>query len=123
MKKAFFIQLQVFFYLIAGINHFIVPDFYHDLIPPFFEQKNIVNILAGIAEILLALGLLNSETRKTASILIIIMLISFIPSHVYFIQLGSCVEGGLCVPEWIGIVRLIVIHPLLVYWAWKAKDV
>jgi hypothetical protein len=25
----------------------------------------------------------------------------------------------MCIPEWIGYFRLIVIHPLLMYWAWK----
>jgi hypothetical protein len=45
------------------------------------------------------------------------MLISFIPAHIYFIQIGSCVEGGMCVSEWIGWARLLIIHPLLIWWA------
>ena len=46
------------------------------------------------------------------------MLIAFIPSHIWFIEIGSCVEGGLCVDEWISWLRLLIIHPVLIYWAY-----
>lgn len=112
------LRLIVVFYLFAGINHFINPEFYLPLIPPFFPFPNTINILSGIIEILLAIGLALPRTRKIASHLIILMLLAFIPSHVYFIQIGSCINEGLCVPEWVGWLRLIIIHPLLIYWAW-----
>jgi hypothetical protein len=51
------------------------------------------------------------------------MLICFIPSHVYFIQVGSCIEGVLCAPEWMGWLRLLLFHPILLYWAfWVSKN-
>jgi uncharacterized membrane protein len=113
------VRLMTFFYLIAGFNHFLNPDFYLPLIPPFFEDKEQINMLSGVAEVLLAAGILFYPSRKYASYGIIIMLLAFVPSHVYFIQIGSCIEGGLCVSEWIGWMRLIVIHPPLLLWAWK----
>ena len=111
-----------YFYLAAGVNHFIAPDFYLPLIPPFFSQPELINTLAGIAEILLGLGILYFPTRKRASLGVVILLVAFIPSHVYFIQIGSCVEGGLCVPELVGWLRLLIIHPVLIFWSiwiWK----
>lgn len=114
------LRLIIIFYLVAGINHFINPQFYLPLIPPVFPEPNLINTLSGIAEIGLAIGLAFTKTRKTASFLVILMLIAFIPSHVYFIQIGSCTDGGLCVPNWIGWVRLVLIHPFLIYWAWMA---
>ena len=111
-----------YFYLVAGINHFLTPDFYLPLIPPFFSYPESINVLAGVAEILLGLGVLYFPTRKRAAWGIVMMLVCFIPSHVYFIQVGSCIPEGLCVPAWIGWMRLLLIHPMLIYWAvWVAK--
>ena len=119
MRKILFYGL-VAFYILAGINHFVSPEFYYALIPDFLPWKSLINTISGIAEIALGLSLLNAKNRKTVSMLLIAMLVAFVPSHVYFIQLGSCIEGVLCVPAWVGWLRLIVIHPILIIWAWWA---
>jgi uncharacterized membrane protein len=105
------------FYVFAGINHFIDPDFYYGLIPDYLPFHEAINYLSGIAEILLGIGVLFQKTRKLSSNLLVLMLVLFIPAHVYFLQIGSCIEGGLCVAEWISWLRLLVIHPLLILWA------
>lgn len=120
LESKWSIRLMTVFYLSAGFNHFINPDFYLPLIPPFFAYPEKINVLSGIAEILLAIGILFYPSRKYSAYGIIIMLLAFIPSHVYFIQIGSCIEEGLCVSEWIGWIRLLLIHPFLLLWAWKA---
>ncbi len=122
-QKKVIIHGMAYFYTAAGINHFIAPDFYLPLIPPFFSQPELINIIAGITEILLGMGILYFPTRKRAAWGIILLLLAFIPSHVYFIQIGSCVEDGLCVPELIGWLRLILIHPFMIFWAfWIGKN-
>lgn len=104
------------FYIIAGINHFVMPEFYLDLMPPYLPAHKGINILSGALEIALGLTLIEKKTRLMASWGIILLLIAFIPSHVYFIQEGSCIEGGLCVSAWVGWARLLIIHPLLMIW-------
>ena len=125
MKRGFqkvIIHALGYFYLLAGINHFLTPDFYLPLIPPFFSSPEFINWLAGVAELLLGVGVLYLPTRRRAAWGILVLLLCFIPSHVYFIQVGSCIPQGLCVPVWIGWMRLLLIHPLLIYWAvWVAK--
>jgi uncharacterized membrane protein len=121
--KKVIIQGMGYFYLVAGINHFIAPDFYYPLIPPFFSNPELINILAGVAEVLLGLGILYFPTRSRAAWGIMLMLIAFIPAHWYFIQINTCVDRGLCVPAWIGWVRLILIQPILIFWAyWVSKN-
>lgn len=117
MKKIL-LFLMAGFYVLAGINHFVNPQFYIDLIPPYFPFKEFINIISGIIEIALGILLIPKQTRKWAGYAIILMLIAFIPSHVYFVQIGSCIEGGLCVSEFAGWARLIAIHPLLIAWAY-----
>jgi uncharacterized membrane protein len=121
MKGKISLWIQAGFYTLGGINHFVNPDFYLELIPKYFIYINELNIIAGIVEVVLGLSLLSNQLRKYAAYGIILMLIAFIPSHIYFIQIGGCVEGGLCAPVWIGWVRLILVHPLLMLWAWSVK--
>ena len=114
--------LLIIFYLVAGLNHFIMPEFYMPLIPEYFPAKNAINTFSGIIEILLAIGLSMQKTRKISSIGIIVLLIVFIPAHIHFIQKGACFEGSLCVPLWVAWVRLFPVHFLLMIWAWWCRD-
>jgi uncharacterized membrane protein len=110
----------IIFFLVAGVNHFLNPSFYLPLIPDYLPEPELINLLSGVLEVLQALGLILLKTRKIASLGIILLLVLFIPSHIYFLQIGSCAEGSLCVTPWIAWIRLLVIHPLLIYWAWNA---
>lgn len=111
------------FYILAGLNHFINPDFYTPLIPDYLGNPDLINAVSGVAEIILGAGILFDGTRKVSSYLIIAMLIAFIPAHIYFMESGNCIEGGLCVAAWVSWVRLLIIHPLLMYWAWSVSRV
>lgn len=82
-----------------------------------------LNILAGIAEIVLAIGLCFAPTRNWAIYGIIAMLIAFIPAHIYMIQLGNFKIGSFQMTPLIGWVRLLVLQPLLMAWAWYLKNI
>lgn len=116
------LYLLIIFYFIAGLNHFVMPSFYIPLIPYQQPDPFTLNILAGLAEIALAIGLLFKTIRKYAVYGIIALLAVFIPVHVIFISNGSCFEGYFCIPEWIAQLRLWIIHPLLAYWAWVHRN-
>ncbi len=111
--------ILIAFYVFAGINHFWHAQFYYPIIPPYFQPWAYqLNFIVGLAEISLAVMMAFAFSRKLAATGIIVMLIAFIPTHIYFIQIGSCVPNGLCVPAWIGWARLLIIHPILIAWAW-----
>jgi uncharacterized membrane protein len=118
MIKKISLYLMSAFYMVAGLNHFIDPGSYYPLIPRYLPFPEFINIFSGIVEVTFAVGLIFLKYQKISAWGIILMLIAFIPAHVYFIQIGSCVPDGLCVPEWGGWVRLIVVHPILIGWAW-----
>ena len=113
--------LLAVFYILAGLNHFREPEFYYPLIPPYLPYHGLINITAGVFEIGLGFGLLFQFSRKLSAIMIILMLIAFIPAHIYFIQIGGCADVGLCVPEWVAWIRLVLIHPLLIMWVWRYR--
>jgi uncharacterized membrane protein len=116
-KKVLKVLLSVFF-VVAGSNHFINPGFYFPLIPDYLPFPVIINYFSGIIEVVLGIGLGFRSLQKYAAWGIVFLLVLFIPSHVYFIQIGSCVQDGLCVPEWVAWIRLLFIHPILIIWAW-----
>lgn len=125
MKKRVSLLVMFVFYFIAGINHFRNPASYHKLIPPAIGHQEWINIAAGIAEIVSAVLLLFNPTRKWACYGIIIMLIAFIPSHIYMAQTGFCPEinGEIyCAPQWLLWVRLFLLQPLLLWWAWQNRN-
>ncbi len=111
----------ILFFLSAGINHFVNPQFYLPLIPEVMPIKNGVNIMVGFLELTFGMGLINPSTRRTAGKLLMGLLVVLTWSHIYFIQQGSCVPEGLCIDPWIAWVRLIVVQPLLVWWIWTMR--
>ncbi|WP_343912584.1 hypothetical protein [Aquimarina litoralis] len=119
--KQLFLYLLSGFFFIAGINHFVHPDFYLPLIPEYLGYPEFINYSSGVAEVLLGIGVLYAGTRRISAYLIIALLIAFIPSHVYFIKIGSCIPDSLCVPSWVAWIRLIIIHPLFMLWAWCVR--
>ncbi len=114
---SFSVLAMALFYVAAGLNHFINPAFYLPLIPPYFPYHTLINVSSGAIEVIVGVLVIPTFSRKWAAYGIIAMLIAFIPAHIYLIEMNSC-AGELCVPTWIGWFRLVVIHPLLVYWAW-----
>ncbi|MEM7551427.1 MAG: hypothetical protein AAF363_17225 [Bacteroidota bacterium] len=115
MRKIGF-YLLVGFYILAGVNHFVNPSFYIPLIPPYFVFPEGINYLSGAIEIILGVLLIPEKTRLMSTYFLVAMLLAFIPSHIWMIQAGGCFEGSLCVPVWVGWVRLIIVHPLLIWW-------
>lgn len=105
------------FYILAGLNHFVFPEFYLPLIPDYLPFHGFINYASGALETLLGLGLFFTKTRKAAAYAIVGLLLLFIPSHVHFIRIGGCVPDGLCAGLAVSWLRLILIHPLLILWA------
>ncbi len=107
------------FYLFAGANHFFNPDFYLPLIPDYLPAPILLNLLVGIVELALGVLVFIPQYTKLATHGIILLLLVLVPSHIYFIQIGSCVKDGLCIPVWFAWVRFILVQPLFIAWSWK----
>ena len=118
MIKKISLILLIILYAGAGINHFIHPEGYYTIIPPYLPNHYLINILAGIAEIICAVLLLIPATRKLGAYLVIAMLIAFIPAHIYMIQKGGCMGKEICIPSWGAWLRLFPLQFILIAWAW-----
>lgn len=111
------------FYILGGVNHYINPDFYLPLIPDYIPYHSLLNYASGVGEVLAGIAVLIPATRKFGCNAILFLLIAFLPAHIYFIQKGGCLSDALCVPAWVAWVRLLVIHPVLIYWAYRCRNI
>jgi uncharacterized membrane protein len=117
LKKVSLIIL-IIFYLVAGINHFYNPESYYHITPHYLSYPILINILAGCFELLFSLLLIFPKTRPFAARGIILMLIAFLPVHISMIGDAPLMLGNLIVTPFIAWVRLVVLQPLLILWAW-----
>lgn len=122
MLKTISLLLLIVLYTGAGINHFWHPAAYYSIIPPYLPDPVIINILAGISEIICAVLLAIPATRKLGAYLVIAMLIAFIPAHIYMIQKGGCMGTEICIPLWGAWLRLVPLQFIFILWAlWHTK--
>ena len=117
------LYVMVVFYVLGGYNHFNNPSFYIPLIPPYLSTWAVeLNLIAGFFEIILGILLIPTQTRKWAGFGIVLMLIAFIPSHIYFIERGNFALGSFTMTPLISWIRLLVFQPLLILWAlWVSR--
>ncbi|BAU52285.1 hypothetical protein MgSA37_00440 [Mucilaginibacter gotjawali] len=106
----------------AGLNHFRSPASYIKIIPPYFPHPEILNIAAGNFEIGFAIMLLFTQTRRLAAWGIILMLVAFLPVHIKMVIDAPFMLGDLKVTPFIAWLRLVVLQPVLILWAWWYTD-
>ena len=68
------IYVYVVFFISAGVNHFLNPQFYDAIVPDFIPFPRLVHQITGVIEIILPLFLLT-RFRKEAALLMIIFLV------------------------------------------------
>ena len=74
--KELTILLISILYITVGLNHFIKPNFFLEIVPPIIPFKLEVVFISGFFEIILGILILFKKTRKLASLLIIVLLVS-----------------------------------------------
>jgi uncharacterized membrane protein len=106
---------MAFIFILAGINHFRSPRMYQKIIPTYFSNPKLLNILSGIAEIILGIALVIPLLSSYAAWGIIALLIAVFPTHIYMYQ-NEKVRMGL--PKWVLLFRM----PLqlgLIFWGYQ----
>ncbi|WP_406823870.1 MauE/DoxX family redox-associated membrane protein [Pedobacter sp. KACC 23697] len=113
----FFLWIYALFYVLAGCNHFLSTSVYYVIIPKWLPAPGFLIYFSGISEIILGLLLLFNKTRRLASILIILMLIAFLPAHIYMIRKAPFMLGQIMVTPLIAWLRL-PFQLVFIGWAW-----
>ena len=115
--------LLAIFFVAAGVNHFVAPSTYLQIIPTFLPARVEANYISGAAEILGGIGVLFVQTRSLAGVGLILLLICVFPANVYGALHGMQISGR-TIPAWLLWLRLPLQAVLIgwVYFAcWKAE--
>lgn len=102
-------------FVLAGINHFRKPKLYERIIPPYLPEHASLVLISGIVEMILGFMLMNKNSQEIAAWAIIVLLIAFLPVHIYMLQNE---KAALKLPKWILILRLPLQFALML-WAYQ----
>jgi uncharacterized membrane protein len=115
--KSVLLYVMAAFYIWAGIAHFLRPDFYLPMMPPYLPWHAELVFLSGVAEVLCGVGLLIPKTRKAAAWATIALLVAVFPANIHVAVNDVAVFGATEGPGAIGYVRL-PLQLVLIAWAW-----
>ena len=103
--KLFTILLMSIFYVRIGVHHFLDPEYFLNIIPPFLPYQLELVYISGFFVILLGLLLIFPKYRFYASWALIILLIAVFPANIYLAQ-SEIAQQGLDVSKEVAIWRL-----------------
>ncbi len=107
------------FYVLAGIAHFVRPEAYRELMPPYLPWHLALIYLSGAAEIILGIGVFIPRFRRLGGWGIIALLIAVFPANIHAAR-----HGLLSIPTWVLWARLPFQLVLIAwaYWCCLARD-
>lgn len=115
--KTVLLYVMAAFYIFAGYNHLANPEFYLAIMPPNLPEPELLNVLSGLAEIVLGVFLLEPRTRALAAWGTIALLVAVFPANIYAATANIGPEGpgsGAGMANWIRLPFQIV----FIAWAW-----
>jgi uncharacterized membrane protein len=103
-------------FILAGSLHFIAPQLYVRIVPPYLPAHLPIVYISGAAEILGGIGLLVPSTRQAAAWGLIALLIAILPANIYMAS-AHLAAPGMMGQSWAQWLRVPLQLPLI-YWVW-----
>lgn len=108
--------LAALFFVVAGIGHFIIPDFYLAMMPPWLPAHRFLVQLSGVAEFAGGVGLLIPRVRRAAGIGLILLLIAVFPANIQML-LNARAAGTAELALW----TRLPFQILFIWWVWAVS--
>lgn len=103
-------------FIFTGVSHFLIPEKYMEMMPPFLPAPVFLIYLSGVFEILGGVGLMVSKTKRLAAIGLILLLLAVFPANIYValenVQLGGFMNYAAY--QWLRLPMQLV----LIFWVW-----
>jgi uncharacterized membrane protein len=103
-------------FILSGSLHFIAPQLYIRIVPPYLPAHLTIVYISGVAEILGGIGLLVPTVRHAAAWGLVALLIAILPANIYMAT-AHLPAPGMMGQSWAQWIRLPLQLPLI-YWAW-----
>jgi uncharacterized membrane protein len=117
LTKRVLLYVMAAFYIFAGVMHFLRPEFYRPMMPPYLPWHDFLIFLSGVAEVGLGAAVLVPSIRKPAAWGIILLLIAIFPANVHIALYNVPVFNN---PEGAGLLNWVRLpfQAVLILWAW-----
>ncbi|MFM9036906.1 MAG: MauE/DoxX family redox-associated membrane protein [Actinomycetota bacterium] len=74
------------FVFAAGVQHFVNPDFFNDIVPPWLPpSESFWTYLSGIAELIVGVMLLVPKYRPQGALAAIALFVAVYPANIYMV--------------------------------------
>ena len=107
-------------FIFTGITHFLMPEKYLSMMPPFLPAPEFLIYLSGVFEILGGVGLFFARSKRFAATGLILLLLAVFPANIYValanVQLGGFMSSA--VYQWIRLPMQFV----LIFWIWWCAE-
>jgi uncharacterized membrane protein len=107
--------LAAVFFVVAGMFHFLKPELYCQIMPPYFPAPHLLVAISGAAEIAGGIGLFIPPLRGAAGWGLIALLVAVFPANIYMLQH----PGQFHFAPWILWARL-PFQGVFIVWVWFA---
>lgn len=102
----------------AGLMHFVKPEFYIKIMPPYLPFHRELVFVSGVCEVLTGVGLLIPRLSVAAAWGLIALLIAVFPANIYLFQHQELVPA----PPVVHLLRL-PLQAVFIAWAyWHTKS-
>ena len=91
--KSFLIIISSIFYVIVGIKHFIDPEYFLSIVPPYLPCHLELVYISGLFEVLFGLLILFPKYRYYGAIGLILLLMAVFPANIYLAQSKEAQEA------------------------------
>ncbi len=117
VRKRALLYLMAVFYVAAGAMHFVRPEVYRPMMPPYLPGHDALIFLSGVAEVGLGIAVLVAPLRRFAAWGIIAMLIAIFPANLHIALYNVPLFGN---PEGAGALNWVrlPLQGVLILWAW-----
>ena len=105
-------------FILAGVNHFLRPQFYEAIMPNYLPKHRLLVLLSGVAEVFGGVLALFGRTQQLARWSLLVTLVGVFPANLH---MALHPERYAMLPSWLLWLRL----PLqggLIWWVWWATD-
>ena len=97
----------------GGVGHFVAPEVYLRIMPPYLPYPRALVLISGLAELILGLLLLMRRTRPIAAWGLIALLVAVFPANLFMWRHADSFQ----IPSIVLLLRLPM-QGLLIAWAW-----
>lgn len=108
------------FFVFAGAMHFVLPNAYRSIVPPYLPSPDALVLLSGIAEIVGGIGLIVQVTRRIAGIGLILLLFAVWPAN-FEMLFRYRAQGVGALGETLLWLRL-PLQIVLIWWVWRISN-